>query len=53
MKQAEDLKSKDKEWQKRKVRDNKDYEEMLIEWLKMELEEDVQTKRTRNNTRKN
>lgn len=40
MQQIKDLKSKDKEWQKRKARDNKDYEEMLIEWLKMELEKD-------------
>lgn len=40
MQRIKDLKSKDKEWQKRKARDHKDYEEMLIEWLKMELEKD-------------
>lgn len=40
MKQANDLVKKDKEWQKRKARDHKDYEEMLIDWLKMELEKD-------------
>lgn len=38
MRQAEDLKSKDIKWQKRKARDAKDYEEMLIEYLKQELD---------------
>lgn len=40
MKQVNDLKSKDIKWQKRKARDAKDYEEMLIEYLKMELDKD-------------
>ena len=40
MKQVNDLKSKDAQWQKRKARDAKDYEEMLIEYLKEELDKD-------------
>lgn len=40
MKQANDLKSRNVQWQKRKARDAKDYEEMLIEYLKEELDKD-------------
>jgi len=42
MKQVKELEKQDKQWQKRKARDSKEYEAMLLEYVNMQLEKELE-----------